>query len=139
MLQASNNHFLLLEVQARLMALLKKSQIFIKIKFGRATLVKERIYKCMNLICLVAFENFKWLLMTPGVIYNDCNFTKEYWSNILSNQLLHGNIWMSLAILSHAKCQWKVCYNKLKQENFQKTHVGGEIYLSRTCSHQWSY
>lgn len=23
-------------------------------------------------------------------------------------------------------CQWKVCYNKLKQENFQKTDVGDE-------------
>ena len=34
---------------------------------------------------------------------------------------------MLLAILSHVKSQWKVCYNKLKQENFQKTDVGGEI------------
>ena len=29
----------------------------------------------------------------------------------------------SVAILSHVKCQWKVC---LKQANFQKTDVGGE-------------
>ena len=33
---------------------------------------------------------------------------------------------MLLAIFSHVKCQWKVCYNKLKQGNFQKTDVGGE-------------
>ena len=33
---------------------------------------------------------------------------------------------MLLAILSHVKSQWKVCYNKLKQGNFQKTDVGGE-------------
>ena len=30
------------------------------------------------------------------------------------------------AILSRVKCQWKVCYNTLKQGNFQKTDVGGE-------------
>ena len=29
-------------------------------------------------------------------------------------------------ILSRVKCQWKVCYNKLKQGNYQKTDVGGE-------------
>ena len=34
---------------------------------------------------------------------------------------------MLLAMLSHVKCQWKVCYNKLKQGNFQKADVGGEI------------
>ena len=41
-----SKHFLLLDAQARLMALLKKGQIFIKIKSGRATLAKEKIYKC---------------------------------------------------------------------------------------------
>ena len=57
---------------------------------------------------------------------------------LLSTGFLGGDIWMLLVILSHVKCQWKVCYNKLKQGNFQKTDVGGEsqdIYLSRTCSH----
>ena len=81
----------------------------------------------MNLVSLPAFENFKWLLMTPAVIYNKCNFIKQYWSNILSNEFLGGNIWMLPAILSHVQCQWKVCYNKLKQENFLKTDVGGKI------------
>ena len=80
----------------------------------------------MNLDSLVAFENFEWLLMTPAVICNNCNFTKQYWSNILSNEFLGGDIWMLQVILSHAKCQWNVCYNKLKQVNFQKTDVGGE-------------
>ena len=46
----------------------------------------------MNLVSLVAFENFEWLLMTPAVICNNCNFTKQYWSNILSNEFLGGNI-----------------------------------------------
>ena len=82
----------------------------------------------MKLVSLVTFENFKWLFLAPAVIYNNCNFTKqEYWSNILSNELLGGNVWTPLAILSHVQCQWKVCYNKLKQENFLKTDVGGKI------------
>ena len=39
----------------------------------------------MNLVSLVAFEDFKWLLiMTPALICNNCSFTKQYWSNILS-------------------------------------------------------
>ena len=80
----------------------------------------------MNLVSLVAFENFEWLLMTPAVICNNCNFTKQYWSNILSNEFLGGKIWMLPAILSCVKCQWKVCYKKLKQGNFQKTDIGGE-------------
>ena len=33
---------------------------------------------------------------------------------------------MPLAILSHVKCQWKVCDNKLKQGNFLKADAGGE-------------
>ena len=77
----------------------------------------------MNLVSLVAFENFKWLLMTPSsaVICNNCTFTKLYcWNNTLSNEFLDGNIWTLPAILSCVKCHWKVCYNKLKQRNFQK-------------------
>ena len=37
----------------------------------------------MNLVSLVAFENLEWLLMTSGagIIYNNCNFTKQYWGN----------------------------------------------------------
>ena len=85
-----------------------------------------QVLHIMNLVSLVAFENFEWLLMTPAVICNNCNFTKQYWSNILSNEFLGGNIWTLLAILSHVKCQWKVCYNNLKQGNFQKPDVGGE-------------
>ena len=122
----------------------KKGQIFIKIKSGSDAREGEnlQVLYMMNLVSLVIFENFEWLLMTPAVICNNCNFTKQYWSNILSNEFLGGDIWMLLAILSHVKSQWKVCYNKLKQGNFQKTDVGGEsqdIYLSRTCTHQWSY
>ena len=33
---------------------------------------------------------------------------------------------MLLVILSRAKCQWKVCYNKIKQGNFQKTDAGSQ-------------
>ena len=80
----------------------------------------------MNSVSFVAFENFKWLLLTPAVIYNNGNFTKQYWSNILSNELLGSNIWVPLAILSHVKCHWKVCDSKLKQGNFLKADVGGE-------------
>ena len=29
-------------------------------------------------------------------------------------------------MLSRVRCQWKVCYNKLKQRNVQKHDVGGE-------------
>ena len=32
----------------------------------------------VNLVSLVAFENFEELLMTPAVIYNNGNFTKQY-------------------------------------------------------------
>ena len=46
----------------------------------------------MNLVSLVVFENFEWLLMTPAVIYNSCNFTKQYWTKILSNELSGGDI-----------------------------------------------
>ena len=65
--------------------------------------------------------------MTLTVICNNCNFTKQYRSNILSNKFLGGNIWMLPVILSCVKCQWKVCYNnKFKQGNFEKTNIGGE-------------
>ena len=111
------------------MTLLKK-----KVKFLSKSNQGERhlqwknpqVLYIMNLDSLVAFENFEWLLMTPAVICNNCNFTKQYWSNILSNEFLGGDIWMLQVILSLAKCQWNVCYNKLKQGNFQKTDVGGE-------------
>ena len=78
----------------------------------------------MNLVSLV--ENFEWLFVTPAAIYNNCNFTKQYWSNILSNELLGGNIWTPPLILSRVRCQWKVCYNKLKRGDFQKTDGWGE-------------
>ena len=97
-----------------------------------------QVFYIMNLLSLVAFENFEWLLMTPAVICNNCNFTKQYWSNILSNEFLGGNIWTLLAILSHVKCQWKVCYNKLKQGNFQKTDVGGETQDRARLHETWS-
>ena len=45
---------------------------------------------------------------------------------------------MLLAILSHVKCQWKVCYNKLKQGNFQKTDVGGETQDRAGLHETWS-
>ena len=106
MLQALNSHFLLLDAQARPTFQGWKGQIFSKSNLGE--------------------RRFEWLLMTPVVICNNCNFTKQYWSNILSNEFLGGDIWMLQVILSHAKCQWNVCYNKLKQVNFQKTDVGGE-------------
>ena len=121
MLRALNNHFLLLDAQARLMALLKKrsnfhqNQIRVSDTCDRENL---QVLYIMNLVSLVAFENFEWLLMTPAVICNNCNFTKQYWSNVLSNEFLGGKIWMLPAILSHVKCQWKVCYSKLKQGNF---------------------
>ena len=70
----------------------------------------------MNLVSLVVLENFELsAVITPSVI-----------SNILSNEALGGNIWIFPVILSCVKGQWKVCYNKLKQGNFQKTAVGGE-------------
>ena len=81
----------------------------------------------MNLVNLVAFENFEWLLLTAAVIYSNCNFTKQYWSNILSYELSRSDIWTPPAISSRVKGQWKVCYNKLKQGNFPKTDVGSEI------------
>ena len=64
--------------------------------------------------------------MTPTVICIDCNFTKQDWSNILSNEFLGGNIWMVMAVLSVSASGKFVRYNKLKQGNFQKTDVGGE-------------
>ena len=125
----------------------KKGQIFIKIKSGRATLAKEKIYKCfnvMNLVSIVAFENFEWLLMTPAVICNNCNFPIQYWSNILSNEFLGYDIWTLPAMLNRVRYQWKVCYNKLKQGNFRKIDVGGEsqdIYqeLAVTSGHTKSF
>ena len=62
MLQALNNHFILLDAQARLMALLKKKgQIFIKIKSGSDARDGEnlQVLYMMNLVSLVIFENFE--------------------------------------------------------------------------------
>ena len=141
MLRALNSHFLLLDAQARLMTLLKKRSNVHQNQIWESDARKGenlQVLHIMNLVSLVAFENFEWLLMIQAVICNNCNFTKQHWSNILSIEFLGGNICTLLVILSHVKCQWKVCYNKLKQGNFQKTDFGGEsqdIYLSRTCCH----
>ena len=143
MLQALNSHFLLLDAQAKADDFVVKRSNFHQNQNRESDTCKGenlQVLDIMNLVSLVAFENFEWLLMTQAVICNNCNFTKQYWSNILSNEFLGGDIWMLLAILSHVKCQWKVCYNKLKQGNFQKTDVGGEsqdIYFSRTCSNHF--
>ena len=121
MLRSLNSHFLLLDAQARLMTLLKKRSNFHQNQIRESDARKGenlQVLHIMNLVSLVAFENFEWLLMTPAVICNNCNFTKQYWSNIL-NQAMN----FSMAIFSHVKCQWKAC---LKQGNFQKTDVGGE-------------
>ena len=129
MLRVWTSHFLLLEAQARLMTLLRKRSNFHQNQIQESDARKGenlQVLHIMNLFSLVAFENFDWLLMIQAATCNNCNFTKQYWSNILSNEFLGDNSWMLLAILSHVKCQWKVCYNKLEQWNFQKTDVGGE-------------
>ena len=51
-----------------------------------------QVFHIMNLVSLVAFENFKWLLIMPAVICNNCTFTKQYWRNILGNEFLGGDI-----------------------------------------------
>ena len=85
MLRASNNHFLLLDGQARLMALLKKKKK--KRPNFHQNQIREsnacegeslQVLYIVNLVSLVAFENFEELLMTPAVIYNNGNFTKQY-------------------------------------------------------------
>ena len=145
MLRAMNNHFLLLDAQARLMALLKKRSNFHQNQIRESdTRDRENLLYIMNLVSLVAFENFEWLLITPAVICNNCNFTKQYWINILRNEFLGGEIWMLPVILICVKCQWKICYNKLKQGNFQKTDIGGESQgicqeLSVTSGHTKSF
>ena len=129
LLLALNSHFLLLDMQARLMTLLKKRSDFHQNQIRGSNACKGenlQVLYIMNLNSLVAFENFKWLLITPAVICNNCTFTKQYWKNILGNEFLGGDIWTLPAILSHVRCQWKVCCNKLKQGNFKKTDVGGE-------------
>ena len=44
---------------------------------------KLQVLYIMNLVSLLAFGIFYWLLMTPevGVICNNYNFTKQYWIN----------------------------------------------------------
>ena len=47
---------------------------------------------------------------------------------------------MPPVILSCIKCLWKVCYNKLKQGNFQKTDVGDESQnICQELSCQWGF
>ena len=103
------------------MALLKKKPNFHQNQIRKSDSCEGenlQVPYIMNLVSLV--ENFEWLFVTPGAIYNNRNFTKQYWSNILSNELLGGYIWTLPVILSCVKCQWKVCYNKLKRGNLKK-------------------
>ena len=80
MLQASNNHFVLLDAQGRLMALLEKrpnvhqNQIWDSNAWEGENL--QVLHICHE-FSLVAFENFEQLLMTPAVIYNNCNLHKN--------------------------------------------------------------
>ena len=83
MLQALNNHFLLLDGRARLMALLKKKKgpNFNQNKIWESNACEGeslQVLYIVNLVSLVAFENFEELLMTPAIIYNNGNFTKQY-------------------------------------------------------------
>ena len=62
MLQALNSNFLLLDMQARLMALLKKKAKFLlKSNLGEQHCEGENLQApyIMNLVRLVAFENFE--------------------------------------------------------------------------------
>ena len=60
MLRAMNNHFLLLDAQARLMALLKKRSNFHQNQIRESdTRDRENLLYIMNLVSLVAFENFE--------------------------------------------------------------------------------
>ena len=125
MWRALNSHLLLLDAQAQGWWLCwKKVKFSSKSNPGERCSQRRKFTSALSheftIVSLVAFENFEWLLMTLAVICNNCDFTKQNWSNILSNEFLGGNIWMLPAILSHVQCQWKVCYNKLKQGNFQK-------------------
>ena len=83
MLQALNNHFLLLDGRARLMALLKKKKgpNFHQNQIRESNACEGeslQVLYIVNLVSLVAFENFEELLMTPAIIYNNGNFTKQY-------------------------------------------------------------
>ena len=63
MLWALNNHFLLLDAQAGLMALLKKRSSFhqnqIRESDAREGENLRKVFYIMNLVSLVAFENFE--------------------------------------------------------------------------------
>ena len=62
MLRAMNNHFLLLDAQARLMVLLKKRSNFNQNQIQESdTRDREnlQVLYIMNLVSLVAFENFE--------------------------------------------------------------------------------
>ena len=80
-MRALNNHFLLLDAQARLMTLLKKRSSFHQNQI-RESDAREgenlQVLHIMNLVSLVAFENFKGLLMIQAVICNNCDFPKQY-------------------------------------------------------------
>ena len=83
MLQALNNRFLLLDGRARLMALLKKKKgpNFHQNQIRESNACEGeslQVLYIVNLVSLVAFENFEELLMTPAIIYNNGNFTKQY-------------------------------------------------------------
>ena len=74
-----NNYFLLsLDMQARLMTLLKTFSLFGK------PLKNSSDYLLMTLVV---------------IIYNNCNHTTQFWNEILSNWLLHGDILMPSAIV----------------------------------------
>ena len=79
MLRALKHHFLLLDAQARLMALLKKKPNFHQNQIRKSDSCEGenlQVPYIMNLVSLV--ENFEWLFVTPGAIYNNRNFTKQY-------------------------------------------------------------
>ena len=66
-----------------LMASLKKNKFSSKSNLGE----NLQVLYIMNLVSLVTFEKFKWLLMAPAVIFNNCNFTKQYLLKYLNNIL----------------------------------------------------
>ena len=86
-------------------------QIFMKITSGRAAPIKKTVHKCRKswiLDCLVVSEKFESLLMTLASIHNKCTLSKQFWSNILSNSFLGGEILTFSAVLSGLSSLWKV-------------------------------
>ena len=77
MLQAWNNHFVLLDVHGEVNGFVgKKAKFSSESNLGQQRLQRREftsaIYICHE-FSLVAFENSEQLLMTPAVIYNNCN------------------------------------------------------------------